>query len=123
MKNNRYAIFTLLFIFLSLAGGIYLIKQNQNNRNITTDNHIASKPTSTSKPTNTPTPTLPAVAPASPAGGSATTGPRSTVTPSPIDEGPSPTLIILPLAGLKFPSQALILLGGIITLLGFLVLL
>jgi len=106
MKNNRYVIFTLLFLFLSLAGGIYLIKQNQNNRHPITDNRISPENIPTLIPTNKITST-----------------PPLTITSTPTDEGPSPTRIILPLAGFDFPSQALTLLGGIIILLGFLVLL
>lgn len=40
-----------------------------------------------------------------------------------ITEGPSPTRIILPISGVEFPSQALTIIGGIATLLGFLILL
>lgn len=40
-----------------------------------------------------------------------------------IANGPSPTRIILPTAGFNFPSQALTIVGGIATLLGFLILL
>ncbi|MFA7301399.1 MAG: hypothetical protein WC069_03750 [Candidatus Shapirobacteria bacterium] len=38
-------------------------------------------------------------------------------------QGPSPTRIILPVSGFEFPIQALTLIGGITTLLGFLILL
>lgn len=38
-------------------------------------------------------------------------------------QGPSPTRIILPVSGFEFPSQALTIIGGIATLLGFLILL
>jgi len=88
------------------------------------------KPTATGtpKPTNTPTPTS---TPAPTATG--TPQPTATSTPIPptstpnptqvITEGPSPTRIVLPESGIEFPSQILTLVGGIITLLGFLILL
>ncbi|HNY04152.1 MAG TPA: hypothetical protein PKI92_00120 [Candidatus Woesebacteria bacterium] len=85
-------------------------------------------PTGTPKPTNTPTPTN---TPKPTATG--TPEPTATNTPIPptntpiptqvITEGPSPTRIILPESGVEFPSQILTLVGGIITLLGFLILL
>lgn len=71
-------------------------------------------PTDTPVPTNTPVPT------------STPTGVWSSPTPSPttnIAEGPSPTRIILPISGVEFPAQALTIIGGIATLLGFLILL
>lgn len=95
-------------------------------------------PTSTPRPTNTPrptatlTPTLgptstPTVAPSStPTPGPSSTPVPPTNTPIPtsvIAEGPSPTRIILPQSGIEFPSQILTILGGIVTLLGFLILL
>jgi len=40
-----------------------------------------------------------------------------------IAQGPSPTRIILPVSGVEFPAQALTIVGGIATLLGFLILL
>ncbi|HPR99723.1 MAG TPA: hypothetical protein PLU63_02860 [Candidatus Woesebacteria bacterium] len=80
------------------------------------------KPTNTPTPTNTPKPTA-----------TGTPEPTATNTPIPptntpiptqvITEGPSPTRIILPESGVEFPSQILTLVGGIITLLGFLILL
>ena len=49
---------------------------------------------------------------------------QSTIVPTKvIAEGPSPTRIILLESGVEFPSQILTLVGGIITLLGFLILL
>jgi len=85
------------------------------------------KPTATStpKPTNTPQPTSTPVPP--------TNTPQPTNTPIPptntpvptqvIAEEPTPTRIILPKSGVEFPSQFLGIIGGIITLLGFLILL
>lgn len=65
-----------------------------------TDCTCQASPTSTPvPPTNTPVPTLV------------------------IAEGPSPTRIILPESGVDFPSQVLTIIGGIITLFGFLILL
>jgi hypothetical protein len=50
--------------------------------------------------------------------------PTSTPVPTEyIAEGPSPTRIILPQSGVEFPSQMLTIFGGIVTLLGFLILL
>ena len=74
------------------------------------------QPTSTSVPTNTPT-SVPTATPRP------SSTPWPTVTPRPMAQGPSPTRIILPSAGFEFPSQAMTLLGGIVTLLGFLILL
>ena len=42
---------------------------------------------------------------------------------APITSGPSPTRIVLPVSGFEFPVQALTIIGGITTLLGFLILL
>jgi len=41
----------------------------------------------------------------------------------PNTQGPSPTRIVLPVSGVNFPVQALTIIGGITTLLGFLILL
>jgi hypothetical protein len=127
MKNNRYLILTLFFLFLSLIGGVYLAKQNQNNQNfvyptptkapITTKTLIPSR-TLTSTPIKTPTPTKTLIPTKKP-----TNTPHPTATPKFIVESPSPTRILLPAAGINFPSQALTLLGGIVILLGFLILL
>lgn len=98
------------------------------------------KPTLTTTPaptaTNTPKPTL-TTTPAP----TATNTPKPTPTPTPgptstpvpptntpvptsvIAQGPSPTRIVLPQSGVEFPSQMLTIIGGIITLLGFLILL
>ena len=73
------------------------------------------KPTNTPTPTSTPTPTA-----------TGTPQPIATNTPTPtevIAQGPSPTRIILLESGVEFPSQILTIFGGIITLLGFLILL
>jgi hypothetical protein len=43
--------------------------------------------------------------------------------PTDIVNGPSPTRIVLPVSGFEFPVQALTIIGGITTLLGFLILL
>lgn len=99
-------------------------------------------PTSTPRPTNTPTPTpgpsstptptnTPGPTSTPTPGPSSTPGPTSTPvpptnTPIPTDviaKGPSPTRIILPESGIEFPSQILTIIGGIVTLLGFLILL
>ena len=110
-------------------------------------------PTSTPRPTSTPTPTNTPIPTATPSNNptptntpvptstptnnpTATVTPQSTNTPAPtntpvpatgtpvyIAEGPSPTRIILPQSGVEFPSQFLTILGGIVTLLGFLILL
>ena len=99
-------------------------------------------PTSSPVPTNTPVPTstpIPSSTPTPTSGPTLTPGPSSTPTPGPsstpvpptntpiptsvIAEGPSPTRIILPESGVEFPSQMLTIFGGIITLLGFLILL
>ena len=91
-------------------------------------------PTATSTPTptatSTPTPTV-TLTPTPTATG--TPQPTATNTPIPptstsiptqvIAKGPTPTRIILPESGVEFPSQILTLIGGIITLLGFLILL
>lgn len=122
MKNNHYAVFALIFLFLSLAGGIYLTKQYQKSRDFTADNSVSVKPTPQEtdiNPTEIPiltetlTPTL-----------ANTSVPVEdlTIVSTPEYDGPSPTRILLPLAGIEFPSLALTLLGGIIILLGFLVL-
>lgn len=42
---------------------------------------------------------------------------------TPLAEGPTPTRIVLPVSGFNFPIQALTIIGGITTLLGFLILL
>ncbi len=73
-------------------------------------------PTPTSTGTVTPTTTIPTITPTTPPG-------QPTNTPPFIAQGPSPTRIILPNAGFNFPSQALTIIGGIATLLGFLILL
>jgi len=77
-------------------------------------------PTDTPVPTNTPIPTATSIPTPTP------TSVWSSPTPSPtsnIAQGPSPTRIILPISGVEFPSQALTIIGGIATLLGFLILL
>lgn len=102
------------------------------------------KLTSTPKPTSTPIPTLTPRPTATLTPGPTTTPiptltPGPTITPGPtstpvpptntpipttvIAEGPSPTRIILPQSGVEFPSQMLTIFGGIVTLLGFLILL
>jgi hypothetical protein len=82
----------------------------------------------TSTPTNTPTGTLtPTLTP----GPTNTPGPGPTNTPGPgptntpvyIASGPSPTRIVLLKTGVEFPSQALGVIGVIVTLAGFLILL
>lgn len=82
----------------------------------------SSTPTPTNLPTSTPTP-----GPTStPTPGPTSTPVPPTNTPVPTDvitQGPSPTRIILPESGIEFPSQLLTIIGGIITLLGFLILL
>ena len=121
MKNNRYLILAFFFLFLSIIGGVYLVRQDQDNHNRTysvpTKVPIATKTLIPSRPlTSTPikTPTL-AKKP--------TNIPRPTPTLELIAEDPSPTRILLPAAGINFPSLALTLLGGIVILLGFLILL
>ena len=63
------------------------------------------QPSSTLQPTNTPNPTY---------------TPYPTSTPVQLAEGLSPTRIILPVVGFDLPSKALAIIGGIITLFGFL---
>lgn len=71
-------------------------------------------PTNTPKPTNTPTTRIISGTPA----------PSSTPVPTlVIAQGPSPTRIILPEAGVDFPAKTLSIIGIIVTLLGFLILL
>ncbi len=106
MKNRYYVIFSVIFLFLSFIGSIYLRKINQNNH------QPVSAPIKVSPPIISITPTIEITNPS----------PFSTVSLSK-DNGPSPTRILLPLAGFNFPFQALTLLGGIVTLLGFLILL
>jgi len=106
MKSRYYVIFSVIFLSLSLIGGIYLKKFNQNNH------QPVSAPIKVSPPVKTITPTIEITNPS----------PFSAVSLSE-DNGPSPTRILLPLAGFDFPFQALTLLGGIVTLLGFLILL
>ena len=70
------------------------------------------QPTSTTVPTSVPTSTTSSV--------QATSTPGSS---SNLAEGPSPTRIVLPNAGVDFPLTGLTIVGAIITLLGLLVLL
>lgn len=89
---------------------------------------LTPTPSPTSTPTLTPTPSsTPTPGPSStPTPGPTSTPVPPTNTPLPtkyIAEGPSPTRIILPESGVEFPSQMLTIFGGIITLLGFLILL
>lgn len=119
------------------------------NCNVSPTNSPTKKPTSTPSPTKkpsstptltltlTPSPTLtPTPGPSSTPTLTPTPGPSSTPTltptpgpsntPSPtavITSGPSPTRIILPQTGVEFPSQAVAIVGAIITLFGFLILL
>lgn len=80
------------------------------------------RPTSTSTPTNTPVPT--ATGTPQPTATNTPVLPTNTLVPTQvIADGPSPTRIILLESGVEFPSQILTLVGGIITLLGFLILL
>ncbi len=93
------------------------------------------KPTATStpKPTNTPQPTSTPIPPTNTPVPPTNTPVPPTNTPIPptntpvptqvIAEEPTPTRIILPKSGVEFPSQFLGIIGGIITLLGFLILL
>lgn len=100
-----------------------------------------TKPSSTPTPTNTPTTTPQPTATSTPLptatmtpNPSATTTPQPTATNTPlptstivptqvIAQGPSPTQIILPQAGLDFPVKTLAIIGTIVSLLGFLILL
>ncbi len=71
-------------------------------------------PTNTPKPTNTPTTRIV----------SGTPVPTNTLVPTlVIAQGPSPTRIVLPEAGIDFPAKTLSIVGIIVTLLGFLILL
>jgi len=78
--------------------------------------------TSTPQPTSTPNPT-PTPNPTSTPTPLPTNTPIPTSTPEYIAEGPTPTRIILPQSGVEFPAQMLTIFGGIVTLLGFLILL
>ncbi|MDD3998481.1 MAG: hypothetical protein PHR98_00040 [Candidatus Shapirobacteria bacterium] len=96
----------------------------------TATNTPAPTATGTPKPTNTPVPTATSTPKPTATG---TPQPTATNTPIPptntplptqvIAQGPSPTRIILLESGIEFPSQILTIFGGIITLLGFLILL
>ena len=73
----------------------------------------STTPTGTLAPTNTPTNTPPP-----------TGGPTNTIVPTDVlAQAPSPTRIILPSAGVEFPSQIIGIVGVIVTLVGFLILL
>ncbi|PIU73257.1 hypothetical protein COS78_03275 [Candidatus Shapirobacteria bacterium CG06_land_8_20_14_3_00_40_12] len=106
MKNRYYVIFSVIFLFLSFVGSIYLVRSNQNNL----------QPTSASVKFSAPTKTITPIIEIT------DTSPFSAVSLSE-DGEPSPTRILLPLAGFEFPSLTLTLLGGIVTILGFLILL
>jgi len=80
--------------------------------------------TGTPQPTATGTPQPTATGTPQPTATNTPVPPTSSPIPTQvIAEGPSPTRIILPESGVEFPSQILILVGGIITFLGFLILL
>ncbi len=87
---------------------------------------LTPSPTTTPAPTSTPTPT-PTTAPALTPTNIPTTTPTLTSQPTatlqPLAQGPSPTRIILPNAGVDFPLKGLTVAGAIVTLLGLLVLL
>ncbi|MBU1088608.1 hypothetical protein KKA02_01885, partial [Patescibacteria group bacterium] len=71
-------------------------------------NTPTNTPTGTPQPTSTPTNT-----------------PTNTPTDTPvyIAQGPSPTRIVLPDAGVDFPTKGLMIFGSIVSLLGLLILL
>jgi len=129
---KKYVALSILFLFLSFLGGIFLFKGYQN------DNY--SSPITTPTPFVSPKPSdIPTSAPIF----TSTISPTPFVSPKPSDRGrlptliptntpipteiieqsPTPTRIILPKAGIEFPSQVIVVIGGIVTLLGFLILL
>jgi hypothetical protein len=137
---KKYLFLSIFFILLSVVGGLLLIK---NNKKIPYEDSAISSLSPTKIPTFTPTPFSEVILPVSASMAiSPTITSRPTLTPRPsstphpsiipspttidisdVSDEPSPTRILLPVAGVEFPSQVLTIIGGIVTLLGFLILL
>ena len=108
---KKYVFLSILFFLCSLFGVIFLIKNHQ-------ESDLPNLETIIPIPSVLPTPSTKNKLPVF--------TPTKILTPSPIItqvQELTPTRIILPESGVEFPSQFLTLLGGIITLLGFLILL
>lgn len=105
--------------------------RNPTNTPVPTSTRTPS-PTATPRPDDTPVPTatptnIPAPTDTPVPNPTATpvvySTPQPTATTEPLAQGPSPTRILLPNAGVSFPIQGLTVVGTIISLLGLLVLL